>query len=273
MENFFSPKEIYIGDQSELIVKASNITIDKNIFDKTDFKNKIYETENFSILNIEIIKINSNEYISIKFKAWNVGTLSFPNLENFGIFTKLPDVNVESVLKNESELVLDENTSPILIPGTQLLILEISFGFIVFCVVLLLFCIKIFKNKKLKNKKKILKKFSKSIKKLFSKKNIDKNFLCIESEKLLRNFLFYFFENFQNVKILSLTYSEMLNLLEKDFYNQKIFLDLKKIFDLLEKFRFSNSSLEVRTLLSNMNNFIKTCFDFYINRGSHKEKK
>lgn len=272
MESFLRPKNIYIGDEAELVIKLSDIIIDTKLFSETSLKNKTYETENFSILNLEVIELNSEKFLSIRFKAWAVGSLNFPSLEDFGIMSRLPVVEVQALLEEDASLVLIEDASAILIPGTSFLFLGIAFGSIFFLIVFFIFCRKIFGKKKIKNKKKILKKFKQNIKKVFKKKNIDGKDLCYEVEKILRNFFLYFFESFEGKNILSLTYSEILDCLKKDLDNTKIIFELEKIFRIIEQVRFNNYNLEKEVFLKEVNNFSSACFDFYLEEKRKKEK-
>lgn len=271
MEFFLQPKNIYIGDKAELLINCSNLVIDKNKLNEIDLENNPYETKDISIFKIEICELHSEKFLSIKFQAWKLGTVQFPNLSEFGILSELPTITVQKILDDDASLVLQEDDSAFLIPGTSFLFLEIAFVSLLFCFVIFITVRKIFLKEKIKNKKKLIKKLRHQIKRLFNKKNADKKTLIKDGEKFLRNFLYYFFPCFKQKNIYAMTYSELLHEIQNTVDDKNLVVSLETVFKQLELFRFDTVDFDEENFFAAFNHWIQRC-DLFYKAEKQKEK-
>ena len=83
MESFLTPKNIYVGDEAELMILLSDISIDKKLFTSENIKHKTFETDAISILALELKEFGSRQYLAIRLKAWNTGDVAMPSLNQF----------------------------------------------------------------------------------------------------------------------------------------------------------------------------------------------
>lgn len=271
MESFLRPKNVFIGDEAELCIRLSDITIDKKIFYNLDLKNKSLEGESISIKDLKILEVKDEKFLSIKFVAWRSGTVQFTSLKSYGVLSDLPSITVASRLNENQALVLMENRSALLIPGTRILFLAYAFLFIIFLIGAILLFKKLFKKETRKDRNKILRAFKKKIKKLFKRNNIsDESILYAEAENILRDFLFLFFECFTNKNVFSLTYSEIESSLQNADIDKQVIDALEKIFHLLELNKFNNMPLNKTEFFIKVNDFFTSCNSYYMKKISEK---
>lgn len=257
---FIMPKTIYIGDECELYIKLSDLKINLEKFSAMKLDSTSIEGEDFSILYMDIVHINNDDFCLIRFKAWTTGEISLPDLQNYGIESRLPDIKVESLLEDNSRMILQEKKEGLLIPGTIFFLSTIF----VSCILVILSIFLIYKKIKVlhigTNKNKILKNFSSSTKKKLKqlKKNINNNKL-ISLETDLRLFLSKFFSCFNEQNIFALTYDEILDDILKNEIDKKQIDALKKIFMHFENTRFNKMDMDLRALSESYETFLVEC--------------
>lgn len=259
MESFLIPKNIFIGDEAELAIKLSDIKINQNVFDKNSLKHFHIETKDLSILSLSIRDIGGENFLIIKFKAWNTGEIKLPSLSEQGIISQLPNIKVLSLLNEGETITLRENYSPMLLPGTKILFFFTFVLSVLFSIMIFIFYQKVFKRKKTKNKKRALKKLKRETKKLLKKKIENKKNFMTSFEKILRNFLLNFFYCFDDKNVFALTFAEIKHTLTNATANEKIVLSLDELLILVEMVRFSDFVFDEENFLLLTKNFTNNC--------------
>lgn len=258
MESFLTPKNIYVGDEAELMILLSDISIDKKLFTSENIKHKTFETDAISILKIELKEFGSRQYLAIRLKAWNTGDVAMPSLNQFGIISELPSINVQSVL-TETNSSLQEKTTALLIPGTSTFIIAAAFVLVLLGVVFVATYQKFFRNKITRNKKKSLKLLQRSSTKLLKTKNFNAKSLVVSFEKYFRVCISDYFNCFDQSNVEALTFNEIENILKARNINKEIVSAMHDITCDIESVRFNNADFRRQVFFEKIKNFIQAC--------------
>ena len=258
MESFLTPKNIYVGDEAELMILLSDISIDKKLFTSENIKHKTFEADAISILALELKEFGSRQYLAIRLKAWNTGDVAMPLLNQFGIISELPSINVQSVL-TETNSSLQEKTTALLIPGTSTFIIVAAFVLVLLGVVFVATYQKFFRNKIARNKKKSLKLLQRSSTKLLKTKNFNAKSLVVSFEKYFRVCLSDYFNCFDQSNVEALTFNEIENILKARNINKEIVSAMHDITCDIESVRFNNADFRRQVFFEKIKNFIQAC--------------
>ena len=258
MEVFLTPQNIYIGDEVECMIALSELSIDKTVFNDTVQKHKTLETETISILGIELKQTGKEQFVVIRFKAWRAGEIIFPSLRPLGILSDIPSITIQSLLSENTTALQEENT-PLLIPGTVFLFVTVGFIGITFFLFIFMLYQRLFKLNHKRNKKYALKKLQRKTKKLFKNKSINTKLFIIETEQNIRTFLSGYFNCFAEVHISALTFTEIKNILTANEESEKIISSLTLVMHSIEAVRFNNAPLDKNVFSQAIHNFIIAC--------------
>ena len=273
-QQILSPKRVYIGDTAQLQCSFNSDSellknLKTNETKELSFEGftKSLNSKEFEIKKIEISSVNTNFYnLTLTFIPWKTGNIIFPeynlskgfNLnENISknsneLIISFNEVNIASIIQQNSITSPKSELSPFLLPGTnyKIYLSIIIFLVLIFALIQILCKHKkistFFKNQKLLRKYKKNKKITqKQLKKLKDSEKSDKE-ICENIQKLLRKYLsvrFEFsFENCGSSEIMDAFYRATNNL-----YSEKKESSMEKIVSIFIRtdfIRYSNNSYE-----------------------------
>lgn len=259
MNYFLVPKVINIGDEAEMYISFSDLYTNDELLRNWIEKDIKMETDKVSISKIKIKELHGKKFLSITFQVWDINDVQFPSLEEYGIYSALPSVKVYSLLDNTDEQVICEDAHPVLIPGTVAFIIT---AVAIIAVLISLFPIIIKKISRTPKKKNILRKYKRKCRKNLKHKNYTRIQIS-ELDTYLRQFIQNFFDCFNTVSIMGLTYSEIITYLQQADAAAAIMTELKIIFTQFESVKFNSAAINKSDLQKTMELFFKLCEEKY----------
>ena len=202
-QQILMPQNVHIGDTAELrltfstssnklqnLVKNGEARLSSSIFTEN------IDTDILEVSNIILFPSGNNNYqLSITFTPWKTGVISFPviKIEDTELILKAEEI--VSLTQKYNTTTLQDNASPLLLPGTTYKIYGAIVALVLFLILIVLLIIKrksvlfFLKNKILlhkykKNKKKTIKKLNTLLESSSSDKEISEDI-----QKILRAYL------------------------------------------------------------------------------------
>lgn len=204
------PKDVFVGDTAELrcTLETQLLLMPEEVdFQQVTLETK-YEDSDFTVVRLELKKIEQGYNLSIFFIPWRTGSISLPEID-IGIFPAvkeimkdqlpmkiaLPSVAVESLTERLKTVELRPAAAPLLLPGSIYVVyVFIALGLVLF-ILLIIVCLRYKKVSILwrewRTKIRMSKNYRKTLKKLkkLSRLNISDKIFAEELERVLRRYL------------------------------------------------------------------------------------